>query len=209
MILLNTGLILFAYLLGSISSALIVSKIMKLPDPRMAGSKNPGATNVLRLSGKKAAIITLIGDILKGFIPVLAGRLLGVSELVLALTALAAVAGHVFPVFLNFKGGKGVATAFGGIIMLSWPLGLAGLIAWIIIAGLFRYSSLASICTVIFIPVVAWFLLDKVCVIPLLLISLLILFRHKDNIVRIIQGKESKIGKRDNEKNIPDIEKHS
>lgn len=183
---------------------------MKLPDPRTEGSKNPGATNVLRLGGKKAAIITLLGDILKGVIPVAMGRLFHVPELELAFIALAAVIGHVFPLFLGFKGGKGVATAFGAITVLSWPLGSAGLIVWIAIAGLFRYSSLASICATIFISFAAWFLLSKACLLPLAAISLLIVLRHKDNIIRMIQGKESKIGerKKNDEKTLSHTEKH-
>lgn len=187
-------LIIFAYFLGSISSAIVVCKLMQLPDPRTEGSGNPGATNVLRLGGKKAAIITLLGDILKGVIPVLLARALGVTDIALALVACAAFAGHLFPVFFGFQGGKGVATAFGAVVALSWPLGFASLGVWLLIVFAFRYSSLASICAAISMPIFAYFLVDKAYTIPLLIISIIVVLKHRTNVVRIVQGKESRLG---------------
>src|SRR5689334_17854922 len=133
-----------AYLIGSISTAIVTCKIMRLPDPRDQGSGNPGATNVLRFGGKKAAIITLMGDMLKGVIPVLAAKWFGFNTVGLSLVAFAAFLGHLYPIFFRFQGGKGVATAFGCFIALSWPLGLLLAATWLIIAILFRYSSLAA-----------------------------------------------------------------
>ncbi|MFN7096083.1 MAG: glycerol-3-phosphate 1-O-acyltransferase PlsY, partial [Gammaproteobacteria bacterium] len=157
-LIIDIALILFAYILGSISSAIVVCKIMRLPDPRAEGSGNPGATNVLRVGGKTAAIITLIGDILKGVIPVLIARACGVTDLALALVAFAAFVGHLYPVFFGFKGGRGVATAFGAILALSWFIALLALAVWILIAVVFRFSSLASICASISMPIFAYFL---------------------------------------------------
>lgn len=192
----DIALIIFSYLMGSISSAIVVSKLMRLPDPRMEGSGNPGATNVLRLGGKKAAIITLLGDILKGVIPVLIARAVGLTDIALALVACAAFVGHLFPIFFGFKGGKGVATAFGAVVALSWPVGFGSLAVWLIIAFAFRYSSLASICAAISMPILGYFLANKAYTIPLIIMSIIVLWKHRANILRIVQGTESKIGQR-------------
>lgn len=192
----DVALIIFAYLLGSISSAIVVCKLMRLPDPRTEGSGNPGATNVLRLGSKTAAIITLAGDILKGVIPVLIARACGVTDLALALVACAAFVGHLWPIFFGFKGGRGVATAFGAILALSWFIALLALGVWILVAVITRYSSLASICASISMPIFGYFLANRTYTIPLIIICLIILFRHRENIVRIVKGTESKLGKR-------------
>src|SRR3990167_7024040 len=145
-----------AYLFGSISSAIIVCKIMGLPDPRTEGSRNPGATNVLRIGGKKAAAITLIGDMLKGFLPVFIAAIIGLDSIGLALVAFAAFSGHLFPIFFRFEGGKGVATALGCLIALSWPAALCWFATWIIVAYWFRYSSLSSLAASALAPIFVW-----------------------------------------------------
>ena len=138
----DISLILLAYLLGSVSSAVIVCKLLRLEDPRTQGSKNPGATNVLRLHGKKAAIPTLAGDVLKGIVPVVIGHSLNSSDMILACIGLAAFSGHLFPVFFHFKGGKGVATFVGVLLGTYWVLGLAFMGTWLLMAAIFRYSLL-------------------------------------------------------------------
>ena len=145
-------LIVAGYLFGSISAAIIVCKFMGLPDPRTEGSRNPGATNVARLGGKKAAALTLLGDMLKGLLPVVAAHALHASPTVLAGTALAAFLGHLYPVFFRFQGGKGVATALGVTFGLYWPVGLLVSGIWLVMAVLFRYSSLAALTAVLAIP---------------------------------------------------------
>jgi glycerol-3-phosphate acyltransferase PlsY len=186
--------IIIAYLFGSISSAIIVCKIMRLPDPRTEGSKNPGATNVLRFGGKKAAIITLFGDVLKGVIPVLAAKFYGLDTLGMALVTFAAFIGHLYPVFFRFEGGKGVATAFGCLIALNWEIGLALAITWLIIAFCFRYSSLAALITAILAPIYAWYFTNWIYTITIIIISALLIYRHKSNIQNLFAGKEKKIG---------------
>ena len=193
-----------AYLIGSLSFAVLVSRAMGLADPRTYGSKNPGATNVLRSGSKPAAIVTLLLDALKGWVPVVAvkwwGEAWGLGDGTVALVGLAAFLGHLYPVFFRFQGGKGVATAAGVIVGLQPWLGLASLATWAIIAFFFRYSSLASIVTAAFAP--AYFLLGKgvawdapgVQVISLTVMALLLVWRHAENINRLIAGKESKLG---------------
>ncbi len=184
----------FAYVFGSVSSAIIVCRLMQLPDPRISGSHNPGATNVLRIGGKKAAAITLLGDVLKGTIPVLIAKLVSEDALVLATAAAAAFLGHLLPLFSGFKGGKGVATAAGVFIGLSWTLTLILLAVWVLIASVFRYSSLAALTTaVIAIPLTLIFLPHPAYQIMAVFITALLLWRHKANIARLIQGTESKI----------------
>ncbi|MEM7194610.1 MAG: glycerol-3-phosphate 1-O-acyltransferase PlsY [Pseudomonadota bacterium] len=183
-----------AYLFGSISSAVVVSKLMGLPDPRTAGSNNPGATNVLRLGGKKAAVITLIGDVLKGLIPMLIARMLSDSSLTLALVGLAAFLGHLYPVFFGFKGGKGVATAAGVFIGLSSFLVLILLAVWLVIAVTTRYSSLAALVAAAAAPFLVLAVLPGL---PLFLMALIIavmlFWRHRENISRLLSGNESRI----------------
>ena len=188
-------LIPLAYLLGSLSSAVITSRLMGLPDPREEGSKNPGATNVLRLGGKKAAIITLLGDILKGVVPLVLSKALGATDGVLALVGLAALLGHLYPVFFGFKGGKGAATALGVLTGYSWLVGLAALLTWLTVAFVTRISSLAALAAAFLAPAYVWFLLGS----PALTIatgvtSVLLFWRHKGNIQRILRGEESKFG---------------
>lgn len=189
--------LIIAYLLGSLSSAIIVCKIMQLPDPRTEGSKNPGATNVLRIGSKKAAAITLLGDVLKGIIPVLLAKWYGLSALGLALVACAAFIGHLFPIFFRFEGGKGVATALGCLLALSLPTGFAWIATWSVFAMIFRYSSLASLIASIVAPLYIWFFSSEIAyTIAVAFMSILLVYRHRNNIIHILQGKESKIGKK-------------
>ena len=186
-----------AYLLGSIATAVIVSRLFGLPDPRTIGSGNPGATNVLRTGNKFAALATLLGDILKGLIPVLVARALDVSDLIIALTALAAFIGHLFPVFFQFKGGKGVATALGVLLGLSPWLGLGTLAVWLLMAFTLRYSSLAALTAALAAPIIAWLLhLNMSLIGAISLMSALLIWRHVGNIQRLVQGKETRIGQK-------------
>lgn len=185
----------FAYLLGSLSTAVIVSRVAGLPDPREQGSKNPGATNVLRLGGKKAAAITLVGDALKGLLPVLIAKYLAVEPELLASVGLAAFMGHLYPLFFGFKGGKGVATALGVLSGFSGWVGLAVLGTWIAMAGLFRISSLAALTAAMLAPVYVWLLLySPVLTGAALTMALLLISRHRANIERLLKGEESRIG---------------
>lgn len=192
-----TAAVVIAYLFGSISSAIIVCKIMRLPDPRTQGSRNPGATNVLRIGGKKAAIITLLGDVLKGVIPVLAARWFGLDATGLALVTFAAFIGHLFPVFFGFEGGKGVATALGGMLALCWPVGLCWMATWAVMAAVFRYSSLAALTASALAPVYIWFFTHEVIyVVMIALMSIILIYRHRSNVAKLLAGNESKIGKK-------------
>ena len=195
-----------AYLIGSLSFAVIVSRVMGLNDPRTFGSKNPGATNVLRSGSKLAAVLTLLLDAVKGWLPVVAvkwwGQPYGLEEGTMALVGLAAFLGHLFPVFFRFVGGKGVATALGVLVATSGWLGLATMLTWLIIAYFFRYSSLASLVAAVFAPVyyifgdgVAW-LMDKNLLMSTVLMSALLIWRHAENISRLVKGTESKLGKK-------------
>jgi glycerol-3-phosphate acyltransferase PlsY len=197
--LLPTLAVLAAYLVGSLSFAVIVSRVMGLSDPRTYGSGNPGATNVLRSGSKKAAILTLVLDALKGYVPVLLavqlGPRYGLGEGTVALVALAAFLGHLYPVFFRFRGGKGVATAAGTLFGIDPLLGAATLATWIIIAAFFRYSSLASIVAAVFAPF--WQMLTEgsgPIAFALLAMALLLLYRHEANIKRLFAGTESRIG---------------
>lgn len=184
-----------AYLVGSLSSAIIVCKLMGLPDPRTQGSRNPGATNVLRIGGKKAAIITLLGDTLKGVLPILVARWYGFDATGLALVAFAAFLGHLFPIFFRFDGGKGVATALGCLFGLAWPVGLTWLGTWLLIAGIFRYSSLAAITASLLAPLYMWlFTGNLIYVGTIALMSVILIIRHASNIKKLWRGEESKIG---------------
>ena len=183
-----------AYLIGSVSAAIIVCRLMKLPDPRSAGSGNPGATNVLRVGGKTAAAITLAGDALKGFIPVFVASILGVTPLILGLTALAAVLGHLFPVFFQFKGGKGVATSFGAIFGIAWLAGLLTLTTWLAVSLIFRMSSVAALVSLLLMPLYIWITTKSIPVVICgAVLTVLVYIRHKTNIVRIIKGEEPRI----------------
>lgn len=183
-----------AYLIGSVSSAIIICRLMGLPDPREQGSGNPGATNVMRIGGKKAAGITLLGDLLKGLIPVYAAHLLGASAELLAATGLAAFLGHLYPVFFGFKGGKGVATSIGVLLGFSWLLGLAFVATWLLIYKLGKISSLSALVASALSPLYAWFILgNPVLVAATALMTGLLLWRHKSNIQRLMTGAEREI----------------
>ena len=187
-------LVVLGYLSGSLASAVIVCRIMKLPDPRREGSGNPGATNVLRLGGKQAAALTLAGDALKGAIPVLLAHLLTDSPTVLAGTAVAAFVGHLYPVFFQFKGGKGVATAFGAVAALLYPVALFMAAVWLLVAMASRFASLASMSAAVAAPLFALvFFREPAYILALVVIAALLVYRHKDNIERLRQGSESEI----------------
>lgn len=190
------SLIIIAYLLGSINCSIIICKLMKLPSPRSIGSGNPGSTNVLRLGNKKAAIMTLLGDALKGVIPVIIAHIFNFPPLIIAIVALAAVIGHIFPIFFKFRGGKGVATALGVLIAFSPLVGLLSCLTWLIIAILFKYSSLASLLAVACAPIYAYFLINSAVIWPLIVIAILVIVRHTANIKRLCNGTESKIGQK-------------
>jgi glycerol-3-phosphate acyltransferase PlsY len=198
--------VLAAYLLGSLTFAVFVCKLLGLPDPRSYGSNNPGASNVLRSGSKLAALLTLLLDALKGFIPVmlikLYGEPYGMGAGTMALVGLAAFFGHLYPIYFKFKGGKGVATAAGVIFAISWPLGLATLGSWLIIAYFFRYSSLAALVAAVFAPVyylmgdgVAWNAETPIAL-ALVVISAMLVYAHRANITRLLNGTESRLGKK-------------
>ncbi|MEO7161019.1 MAG: glycerol-3-phosphate 1-O-acyltransferase PlsY [Polaromonas sp.] len=200
----SIGATLLAYLLGSLSFAVIVSKVFGLNDPRSYGSKNPGATNVLRSGNKAAAVSTLLLDGLKGWLPVVLVRWLGadhgLGDGTVAAVGLAAFLGHLYPVFFQFKGGKGVATAAGVLLGISGVLGVATLATWGIVVFFTRYVSLASMAAAVFAPLyyllgdrAAWYV-DKSIVIALVLISALLVYRHRENINKLLKGTESKLG---------------
>ncbi|MDI1268831.1 MAG: glycerol-3-phosphate 1-O-acyltransferase PlsY [Polaromonas sp.] len=196
--------VLAAYLIGSLSFAVIVSRLMGLNDPRSYGSKNPGATNVLRSGNKAAAALTLLLDGLKGWLPMALvmwfGKDYGMRDGTLAAVGLAAFVGHLYPVFFGFQGGKGVATAAGVLFGVHWVLGLATLATWVIVAFFSRYSSLAAIACAIFAP---WYYLvgdrsfwyvDKMIALAIVAMSAFLIFRHRDNINKLLKGTESKLG---------------
>ncbi|MEH0689523.1 glycerol-3-phosphate 1-O-acyltransferase PlsY [Vibrio cholerae] len=188
-------LIICAYLLGSISSAVLICRLLKLPDPRKQGSHNPGATNVLRIGGKKAAIAVLLCDMLKGTIPVWGGYFLHIDPIILGVVAIAACLGHMYPIFFHFKGGKGVATALGAIAPIG--LDLTGMIiaTWLSVALIFRYSSLAAIVTVLLAPFYTWMVKPQYTL-PVAMLCCLIVLRHHQNIKRLFAGTEPKVGEK-------------
>ncbi|MDR0234597.1 MAG: glycerol-3-phosphate 1-O-acyltransferase PlsY [Zoogloeaceae bacterium] len=185
-----------AYLLGSVPFAVVSSRLFRLADPRTYGSGNPGATNVLRTGNKKAAVITLIGDAGKGAVAVLAARAAGFSEFEVGLIALAVLIGHIYPIFLKFKGGKGVATAAGALFALSFWVGLATLVTWLVTAKISRYSSLAALLAALSAPLWVWLLEDDGSMVTVILFSIILIVRHRDNIARLVRGEEGKIGAR-------------
>ena len=187
-----------AYLFGSISSAIIVCKLMGLPDPRTQGSNNPGATNVLRIGGKKAALFTLAGDMLKGFVPVFIALMLEVAPAILAATSLAAFLGHLYPVFFGFKGGKGVATALGVQFGLSWMIGGSVAAIWLFMARALKISSLSALISMGLAPAIVWLFWPAPELIAMQAAMTLVLFwRHRSNIRNLVSGAEGRIGAAD------------
>ena len=198
MTILDYCLITIAYLVGSISSAIIVCRLMGLPDPRSEGSGNPGATNVLRVGGKRAAAITLAGDMLKGLLPALAANLLGAAPLVLALTGLAAFLGHLYPLFFGFRGGKGVATMLGALFGFHWLVGLATAASWLLVAKVFKVSSLAALVATLFSPLYVWLVMGRVpeLIVTTAVMTVILFWRHRSNIQRLLRGEEGLISKK-------------
>lgn len=186
------GLLLFAYLLGSLSSAILLSKLMGFTDPRTDGSNNPGATNVLRIAGKKAAFFTLVGDCLKGLIPVLIAHWLIDDQFIIALTGFSAFLGHCFPLYFNFRGGKGVATAIAVSVGYQWLVGALIIAIWLLFARVFKISSLAAIVSFICLPVLIYWQEASLATTGVFtLMSSILIWRHKNNIQRLLQGFES------------------
>lgn len=189
------ALLIAAYLLGSVCSAIIVCKLWGLPDPRSQGSSNPGATNVMRIGGKKPALITLAGDMAKGVPLVLLAQHLQLRPDLISAIGLAAFMGHLYPVFFKFEGGKGVATALGVLLALYWPVGLAVIGVWIAVFALFRISSLSSITAFALAPIIAWYLVPNY-MLGIVGMSILLIARHKTNIKALLKGEERKFGKK-------------
>jgi len=187
-----------AYLIGSLSFAVIVSRLFGMADPRSYGSGNPGATNVLRFGKKAAALLTVLGDALKGIVAVAAARMLGLQGEWLALVAVAVVVGHMWPVFFRFQGGKGVATAAGVLFALDWRIGLATLLVWMFVALVLRISSLAALLAAVAAPIACYLLLPGQPAIfgAVLVIAALLVQRHKKNLLNLIAGKEGRIGEK-------------
>ncbi len=185
--------------MGSLCSAIIICRIFNLPDPRAEGSKNPGATNVLRIAGKQYAALVMAGDILKGTLPVVIGHALDAGPATLAFTVLAAVIGHMYPVFFGFKGGKGVATAIGGLLGFHFIIGVMVAATWLLVANFSRYSSLASIVSITLAPIYSLLIIPELDIFPpLFFMVILVLYKHKDNITRLIDGKETRIKLKNN-----------
>lgn len=188
------ALIVGAYLMGSISSAILLARALGLPDPRTQGSGNPGATNVLRIAGKKLAAVVLAGDLLKGLIPVAIGQMLHVSTLGLMLITLMAFLGHLYPVFFHFKGGKGVATGIGVLLAAQWQIGLFICAVWLFVAFVLRVSSLSALTAFILAPLFSyWMNFDRTITVTVLIITILLVWRHRSNIRALLAGREGKI----------------
>lgn len=180
-----------SYLIGSVSSAIIVCHLMGLDDPRDQGSGNPGATNVMRIGSKKAAAITLFGDVLKGLIPVLIAKTLGIDGVILALIAFAVFLGHLYPVFFGFKGGKGVATTLGLTLGVTWVLGVAVSATWYAVFKVSKISSLSALVAAVLMPIYVWFIVGDVALLRVfIVISIILLWRHRSNIERLLAGEE-------------------
>ncbi len=183
-----------AYLLGSVSSAIIVCRFMGLPDPRTQGSNNPGATNVMRIGGKKAAAITLFGDSLKGLLPMLVGHWMDAGANLLAAIGLAAFLGHLYPIFFGFRGGKGVATALGVQFGLYWPVGSSVAVIWLFVAKVLKISSASALVCMALAPVIVWyFTAEPALILMQVIISVLLFWRHRSNIRNLLSGSEERI----------------
>jgi glycerol-3-phosphate acyltransferase PlsY len=186
-----------AYVLGSLSTAILLCRALGLPDPRTEGSRNPGATNVLRIAGKKAAALVLASDLLKGLVPVLAARALAMDDAVVAAVGLGAFLGHLYPLFFGFQGGKGVATALGVLLGAVWPVALAAMATWLIVVAAFRISSLAAISAALLAPLHAWLLSDSTPLQVMVgVMSVMLLWRHRGNIQRLLNGEEGRLGRK-------------
>ena len=197
----NTILIAFillfpiCYIIGSVNSSIILSRIYKLPDPRDYGSKNPGATNILRSGNKILSLLILLLDILKGFLPVLIAYYIIEDKLYVQVAGVIAVLGHIYPIFYKFKGGKGVATAFGAILGFDIILGLICMITWLITAFLFRYSALSAIVSFTFLPIYTWLSYENLAITSIyLFLAIVVIYKHKKNIENLLNNKETKIG---------------
>lgn len=195
MIALTFLMVIFAYLAGSLSSAIIIARLYKLPDPRKNGSGNPGATNILRIGGTRPAVLVLVGDVIKGTIPVWCSYFIGLEPISLGIVAIAACLGHIFPIFFEFKGGKGVATALGA--MLPIGLDLTGMLfaSWVVMVMVTGYSSAAAIVVASLAPVLTYFLKPQYTI-PVAMLGLLIIIRHQPNIIRLFKGEEPKVWKK-------------
>ena len=188
-------LILLAYFFGSLNSSIIFSKILKLEDPREYGSKNPGATNILRSGNKNLALATLIFDMFKGFLPVFVAFFFIEDQIYIQIIGLCSILGHIFPIYYKFKGGKGVATSFGVILAFDIILGFICLLTWLITAFLFRYSALSAIVSFALLPIYTWFSYEKIIITSLFLIlAIIVIYMHKTNIKNLLNNKETKIG---------------
>ncbi len=187
--------IVIMYLIGSISSSILIARLLNLPDPRGLGSGNPGATNMLRTGSKKAAVFTLVGDLLKSLIPLLIARYFGFELFALCLMGLAAIIGHMFPIYYQFRGGKGVATTVGVLLAINWHLALSWGVIWLTTAMVTRFSSLAAIVATISLPLVAYILkLPTYLLLTTVAIVVLVIWRHQSNIRNLLSGNEDKIG---------------
>ena len=188
-------LILLAYFFGSLNSSIIFSKILKLEDPREYGSKNPGATNILRSGNKTLALATLIFDMFKGFLPVFVAFFFIEDQIYIQIIGLCSILGHIFPIYYKFKGGKGVATSFGVILAFDIILGFICLMTWLITAFLFRYSALSAIVSFALLPIYTWFSYEKIIITSLyLILAIIVIYMHKTNIKNLLNNKETKIG---------------
>lgn len=189
-------LVVLAYLLGSLSSAVVICRLFGLPDPRTSGSGNPGATNVLRLGGKKAAAMTLVADMLKGLLPTVVAQFAGLPLVWVAAVGLAAVVGHMFPLFFAFRGGKGVATGLGSLLGLHWVTGLLAIAVWLATCLVFRISSLAALVTFVSVPLLFVVSGRQSTAMVLAIMSALLFWRHRENIKRILKGEEPRLGQK-------------
>ena len=193
-------LVVLAYLLGSLSSAVVICRLFGLPDPRTEGSGNPGATNVLRLGGKKAAAMTLVADMLKGLLPTVIAQFAGLPLAWVAAIGVAAVVGHMFPIFFGFRGGKGVATGLGTLLGTHWVTGLLAIAVWLATCLVFRISSLAALVTFVAVPLLFVVNGRRSTAMVLAIMSVLLFWRHRENIKRLLRGEEPRLGERDKPK---------
>ncbi len=193
---LTPSLIVFAYLLGSLNAAIIICKLVKLADPRAQGSGNAGATNVLRYGSKKLAAVVMLVDLLKGVIPVMIAKFFLIHGLSLSLIAVVTVLGHIYPVFFRFQGGKGVATTLGAILGLSWVVGLIIILTWLIVAIVFKFSSLAALVSITLSPLYLLFWSNPQYILPMFILTLIIMYRHRSNIQRLLKGEEPRINRK-------------